>query len=133
MKLLFSRALSARLVWTRSCSDANSELYTNQTIQIYPEKVDVTDNIQAIWDSTIQQKPRIKTEAVIVQSLTTDCAISDYGAHEQYELPHYQNTCTLTALAKVIQQNTVAHHHIPTKGSLNISYSTKTCPGTLLE
>ena len=101
--------------------------FTDKDIQIYPKQVEVPDDIQTIWNSTMQQKPNIKTIATVGKSLTevtTDCAIPDYGASKQYEFPH----CEDTAISKLVTQykdlfcvtpghTSVSYHHIPTKGS----------------
>ena len=80
-----------------------------------------------IWDNAVQQKPHIRAVAAVGE-LTTEiinnCAIPDYGAPKQYELPNCHNTLLSTVVDKYKDlfcttpgHTSVSSHHIPTKGS----------------
>ena len=64
--------------------------FTKLTIQVYPKQDDIPVDIQNIWNTVAQQKPHIKIIAAITELFTDiaiDCAVPDYGALQQYELP----------------------------------------------
>ena len=101
--------------------------FTEPTVQIYPRQDNIPDVIQTIWDTTVQQKSNIKTIVAIGESTTdisSNCAIPDYGAPQQYELPKCQSAPLTTMVAQYKDlfsitpgHTSVACHHIPTKGS----------------
>jgi len=77
--------------------------FTSDTFQLYPKQDNIPDDIQAIWDTTVQQTPHIKEIAAIEESsteITTDCAIPDYGAPKKYELPNCQNMFLSTVVTQ---------------------------------
>ena len=97
--------------------------FTSREVQIYPKQDPIPKDIRAIWDTTVQQKPHISVIGKISTDVTTDCAIPDYGAPKQYELPNCQTTFLSTLVSQyknlfcTIPGNTsVTCHHIPTKG-----------------
>ena len=77
-----------------------------------------------IWDNMVQQKPHVRPIAAVGEmttEITNDCAIPDYGAPKQYELP---NTLLSTVVDKFKDlfcttpgHTSVSSHHISTKGS----------------
>ena len=111
--------------------------FTEQTIQVYPKQEKVPDDVHMIWDNMVQQKQHVQPIAAVGEmttEITNDCAIPDYGAPKQYELPNCSNTLLSTVVDKFKDlfcttpgHTSVSSHHIPTKGS----GSPKTCPGTL--
>ena len=56
-----------------------------------------------IWDNTVLQKPHVRAIAAVGEmttEITNDCAIPDYGAPKQYELPNRSNSLLSTVVDK---------------------------------
>ena len=103
--------------------------FTGGDIKIYAKRVPRSppDYLQPLWEETQRNIPHIGTIAAIGNSATEpteECAIPDFGASEQYELPIFTNS----AFVSVVDQykrlfrsipgtTSVAVHNIPTKGS----------------
>ena len=99
--------------------------FTEETFQVYPKQEKVPDDIHMIWDNMVQQKPHVRPIAAVGEmttEITNDCAIPDYGAPKQYELPNCSNTLLSTVVDKFKDlfcttpgHTSVSSHHIPTK------------------
>jgi len=100
--------------------------FSNETVGVYTKQVQAPQQeLQSFWEENVKHKPHIGAIAVLgdtaVES-TEECAIPDYGAVKNFELPN----CTKIT-SDVINQykhlfcnipgkTTWAYHHIPTKG-----------------
>ena len=101
--------------------------FTEQTVQVYPKQEKVPDDIHMIWDDAVLQKPHVQAIAAVGEmttEITNDCAIPDYGAPKQYELPNCSNSLLSTVVDKFKDlfcttpgHTSISSHHIPTKGS----------------
>ena len=95
---------------------------------MYPKQVQAPQQeLRSFWEETVKHKPHIGAVAVLGDTeveATEECAIPDYGAVKNFELPN----CTKVAFSNVIDQykdlfctipgkTTRAYHHIPTKGN----------------
>ena len=84
-------------------------------------------DIHMIWDNAVQHKLHIQAIAAVGElttEISNDCAIPDYGAPKQYELPICHNALLSTVVDKykylfctIPGHTTVSSHHIQTKGS----------------
>ena len=103
--------------------------FTGTNIKIYSKGIPHSppDCLLPIWEETQRNIPHIGTIAAIANSTTEptdECAIPDFGAPEQYELPVSTNN-TFTSVVdqyKILFRSipgstSVAFHNIPTKGS----------------
>ena len=102
--------------------------FTGSNIKIYSKRAPHSppDRLQSIWKETQRNIPHIGTIAAIGNSATEpmeECAIQDFGAPEQYELPASTNSTFVSvvdqykSLFRSIPGTTsVAFHNLPTKG-----------------
>ena len=101
--------------------------FSNQIVRVYPKQVQAPQQkLRSFWEETAKHKPHIGTVDVLgdmAVEATEECAIPDYGAVKNFELPN----CTKITFSGVINQyknlfcnipgkTTQAYHHIPTKG-----------------
>ena len=101
--------------------------FSNETVGVYPKQVHAPQQeLRSFWEDTVKHKPHIGAVAMLdatAVEATEECAIPDYGAVKNFELPQ----CTKSAFSSVINQykhlfcnipgkTTQAYHHIPTKG-----------------
>ena len=101
--------------------------FSNETVWVYPKQVHAPQpELQSFWEDTVKHKLHIRAVAVldaIAVEATEECAIPDYDAVKNFELPQ----CTKSAFSGVINQykhlfcnipgkTTQAYHHVPTKG-----------------
>ena len=101
--------------------------FSSETVRVYPKQVQAPQQeLQSFWEETVKHKLHIGAVAVLGDmtiEATEECAIPDYGAVKNFELPN----CTRTTFSGVINQyknlfcnipgkTTWAYHHIPTKG-----------------
>lgn len=101
--------------------------FTERTIKIHSKQENVPNDIHTIWDNVAQKKPHIRAIAAVGElttEITTDCAIPDYGAPKQYDLPNCQSALLSTVVTQYKDlfcttpgHTSVSCHHIPTKGS----------------
>ena len=76
---------------------------TEKTVQVYPKQEKVPVDIHMIWDNAVLQKPHVRAIAAVGEmttEITNDCAIPDYGAPKQYELPNCSNSLLSTVVDK---------------------------------
>ena len=71
--------------------------FLNDTVRVYPKQVQAPQQeLRSFWKETVKRKPRTGAVAVLgdmAVKTTEECAISDYGAVKNFELPN----CTKTA------------------------------------
>lgn len=102
--------------------------FTNADVKVYPKNAlhRTPEHLQPVWEETQRNIPHIGTIAAI-GDVTTDpteeCAIPDFGAPEQYELPVFTNKIFLpivdqyrSIFCSTPGTTLAACHNIPTKG-----------------
>ena len=103
--------------------------FTTADVKIYPKNVlyRAPERLQPIWEETQRNMPHIGAIAAIGDSTTEpteECAIPDFGAPEQYELPVSTNSTFVSVVDQykhlfrsIPGTTSAAFHNIPTKGS----------------
>ena len=101
--------------------------FSKETVRVYPKQVQAPQQeLRAFWEEIVKHKPHIGAVAVLGDTTveaTEECAIPDYGAVKNFELPN----AVTTTFSNIINQykhlfcttpgkTSRAYHHIPTKG-----------------
>ena len=100
--------------------------FSKGSIHIYslPQST-VSDDLQHIWQAAVKHKPPVNCVAATLDAsdVTIDCAIPDYGAKQQFDLP-YCESAEFSAVVSEYQDlfsttpgyTSLAYHYIPTQG-----------------
>ena len=82
---------------------------------MYPKQIHAPQQeLRSFWEDTVKHKPHIGAVAVLDATAfeaTEECAIPDYGAGKNFELPQ----CTKSAFSGVINQYRHLFCNIPGK------------------
>ena len=101
--------------------------FSNERVSVYPKQIQVPQQeLQSFWEETVKQKPHGGAIAVLGDTAveaTEECAIPDYGAVKNFELPNDTNLTFSSVINQYKQlfcttpgKTSWAYHHIPTKG-----------------
>ena len=117
--------------------------FSHETVGVYPKQQTQgsQQELRSFWEETVKHKPHIGAVAALdatVVEATEECAIPDYGAVKNFELPQ----CTKSVFSGVINQykhlfcnipgkTTRAFHHISHFIRTAYSCATEKSPSTL--